>query len=400
MGPGGIGTTRGLPTAGLKSLLSYYGAEGPSRAKLASFIRDYLVFDGSAVPDELIDMRYAASLDPEVVANPPLRRPANLRTLWRMDLTRDARLKHLTNPTLILWGRDDKVNRPSGGPLLANLMPSAELVMTSHTGHWMQWERPDLFNRLVTEFLSPVPIWLCHEPFDSCVFGKVHLGYLVIETNRFSDWKRFGRDAIGMHLDDALPDVMRFRLDDNECRFLLQRGPAEDTTALGWEIDDHNTFEVIESRIKSHGVPISRGSEEGCRAPRSGAVRPIPRPQRTGTGDVRQRTHDLGSVAARRPWRIRHRCRRHGPRGHRYQEPAPDARLLQHRLRRTTDGLHRRDHQRGQIQDPLPAGQRTHHTVAIAAVKRLPLNPIRTRIQHCNIQVAELDDMLRSPTSG
>lgn len=155
MGPGGIGTTRGLPTAGLKSLLSYYGGDGPSRAKLASFIRDYLVFDGSAVPDELIDMRYAASLDPEVVANPPLRRPANLRTLWRMDLTRDARLKHLTNPTLILWGRDDKVNRPSGGPLLANLMPSAELVMTSHTGHWMQWERPDLFNRLVTEFLSP-----------------------------------------------------------------------------------------------------------------------------------------------------------------------------------------------------------------------------------------------------
>ena len=53
-------------------------------------------------------------------------------------------------------------------------------------------------------------------PFDSCVFGKVHLGYLVIETNRFSDWKRFGRDAIGMHLDDALPDVMRFRLDDDD----------------------------------------------------------------------------------------------------------------------------------------------------------------------------------------
>ena len=36
---------------------------------------------------------------------------------------------------------------------------------------------------------------------------------------------------------------MRFRLDDNECRFLLQRGPAEDTTALGWELDDHATFE-------------------------------------------------------------------------------------------------------------------------------------------------------------
>jgi 4,5:9,10-diseco-3-hydroxy-5,9,17-trioxoandrosta-1(10),2-diene-4-oate hydrolase len=157
MGPGGIGTTRGLPTAGLKSLLSFYGGDGPSRAKLETFIRTYLVYDGASVPGELIDVRYAASVDPEVVADPPLRRPSGagaLRTLWRMDLTRDSRLTRLQTPTLVLWGRDDKVNRPSGGPKLVNLMPNAELVMTSHTGHWMQWERADLFNELVTEFLS------------------------------------------------------------------------------------------------------------------------------------------------------------------------------------------------------------------------------------------------------
>ena len=157
MGPGGIGTTRCLPTNGLKSLLSYYGGDGPSRDKLATFIRTYLVYDGAAVPDALIDLRYQASIDPEVVANPPLRRPSGPmapRTLWRMDLTRDSRLKGLPTPTLVLWGRDDKVNRPAGGPMLLNMMPNAELVMTSHTGHWMQWERAELFNRLVTEFLS------------------------------------------------------------------------------------------------------------------------------------------------------------------------------------------------------------------------------------------------------
>ena len=154
MGPGGIGTTKGLPTPGLKSLLSYYGGDGPSRDKLETFIRTYLVYDGASVPDALIDLRYAASIDPKVVADPPLRRPSGLRTLWRMDLTRDSRLKGLRTPTLVLWGRDDKVNRPSGGPMLLNLMPNAELVMTSHTGHWMQWERAELFNELVTEFLS------------------------------------------------------------------------------------------------------------------------------------------------------------------------------------------------------------------------------------------------------
>jgi pimeloyl-ACP methyl ester carboxylesterase len=157
MGPGGIGTTRAAPTAGLKSLLSYYGGDGPSRDKLDTFIRTYLVYDDASVPDDLIDLRYAASIDPEVVANPPLRRPSGpmaLRTLWRMDLTRDRRLKHLPTPTLVLWGRDDKVNRPAGGPMLVNLMPNAELVMTSHTGHWMQWERAELFNRIVVEFLG------------------------------------------------------------------------------------------------------------------------------------------------------------------------------------------------------------------------------------------------------
>lgn len=157
MGPGGIGTTRGAPTAGLKSLLGYYGGEGPSREKLAEFIRTYLVYDGAAVPDELIDLRYQASIDPDVVADPPLRRPSGplaLRTLWRMDLTRDPRLKSLPTPTLVLWGRDDLVNRPSGGPLLLNTMPDVDLVMTSQTGHWLQWERADLFNRLSTEFLG------------------------------------------------------------------------------------------------------------------------------------------------------------------------------------------------------------------------------------------------------
>ena len=157
MGPGGIGTTRGLPTDGLNSLFGYYGGDGPSRAKLEAFIRTYLVYDGASVPDDLIDVRYQASIDPDVVANPPLRRPSGplaLRTLWRMDLTRDARLKTLSTPTLVLWGRDDKVNKPAGGPLLLNTMPNAELVMTSHTGHWMQWERAALFNELVLDFLG------------------------------------------------------------------------------------------------------------------------------------------------------------------------------------------------------------------------------------------------------
>ncbi|OLT34777.1 alpha/beta fold hydrolase [Rhodococcus sp. BGS-1C] len=157
MGPGGIGTTRGLPTPGLNSLLSYYTGDGPTRDKLEEFIRRYLVFDGAAVPNAVIDQRYEASIDPAVVADPPLRRPSGpgaLKALWRMDFTRDKRLAALTTPTLVVWGKADKVNKPSGGPMLAKTMPNCDLLQVANTGHWVQWERADFFNSITEIFLS------------------------------------------------------------------------------------------------------------------------------------------------------------------------------------------------------------------------------------------------------
>ena len=157
MGPGGIGTTRGAPTKGLNALLGYYTGSGPSRDKLEGFIRTYLVYDAEAVPESAIDERYQSSIDPEVVANPPLRRPSGLgalKTLWRMDFTRDPRLRALTNRTLVIWGQNDKVNRPAGGQLLVDALPNADLMMPARTGHWVQWERADLFNRVVADFLD------------------------------------------------------------------------------------------------------------------------------------------------------------------------------------------------------------------------------------------------------
>ncbi|MFF0729844.1 alpha/beta fold hydrolase [Streptomyces sp. NPDC004134] len=157
MGPGGIGTTRALPTPGLNSLLNYYTGDGPSRRKLETFIRNYLVFNAADVPDSAIDERYQASIDPEVIAAPPLQRPSGrgaLRTLWKMDFTRDARLSRLPVPTLVLWGAQDKVNRPSGAQMLADRMPNCDLYLVANTGHWVQFERAQLFNRLCAGFLA------------------------------------------------------------------------------------------------------------------------------------------------------------------------------------------------------------------------------------------------------
>lgn len=156
-GPGGIGTTRALPTKGLNALLDYYAGEGPSREKMSRFIREYLVADGAALPDEVIEGRYRDSLDPEVMANPPLRRPSGAkaaRTLWRMDLTRDRRLARCEVPTLVIWGSLDAVNRPSGAPRLARTMRRCDAYLAAGVGHWVQWEAAELFNRLALDFLA------------------------------------------------------------------------------------------------------------------------------------------------------------------------------------------------------------------------------------------------------
>ena len=155
MGPGGIGTTRALPTKGLNALLDYYRGEGPTRAKLRAFVQGYLVRDPNVVTEQMLEDRWAESTRPDVVANPPLTRPSGPgapKTLWAMDLTRDRRLAWLSTPTLVLWGTHDQVNRPSGARTLARLMENADALLVARAGHWVQFERAELFNRLVTDF--------------------------------------------------------------------------------------------------------------------------------------------------------------------------------------------------------------------------------------------------------
>ncbi|OTG79678.1 2-hydroxy-6-ketonona-2,4-dienedioic acid hydrolase [Acinetobacter sp. ANC 5054] len=154
MGPGGINTTRGLPTKGLNQLLNYYTGEGPTREKLRTFIREYLVYDGSQVSEDLIELRYQASIDPEVVASPPLQRPNSLKAAIRMDFSRDPRLKRCNIPTLVLWGSNDKVNKPSGGETLRQTMKHCDLYYFAQTGHWVQWERAEQFNAVTASFLA------------------------------------------------------------------------------------------------------------------------------------------------------------------------------------------------------------------------------------------------------
>ncbi|WP_210409909.1 alpha/beta fold hydrolase [Leptospira wolffii] len=154
MGPGGVDTTRSLPTPGLNRLFNYYSGKGPTLDKITEFIREYLVYEGFRVPASLIEERYKSSIDPEVVKAPPLRRPKGIPNFKNFDFTRDPRLSDCEIPTLVLWGTEDKVNRPSGGPSLQRRMRNCDLYLFSRTGHWVQWERAEEFNSITKSFIS------------------------------------------------------------------------------------------------------------------------------------------------------------------------------------------------------------------------------------------------------
>ncbi len=229
----------------------------------------------------------------------------------------------------------------------------------------------------------------------SSVFGNVALGYVVIESNRFTDWRRFGEDAVGMHCDELDSDTIRFRLDDHQCRFLLRRGPAEDVTAIGWRLDDHRTLDEVIARVTAYGLPVVEGSSQEA------ALRGVQRLLRfPGPKGLAQEVFTTASTSPAPP-RIRHRgfVTGAGGIGHvaitstkpdalqAYFGMAFDARLTDF-IDETISGM--------KMKIRFLRVNERHHSVAIANVRRLPIDPIRTRVQHLNVQVSELDDMVDS----
>ncbi|EGD53695.1 VOC family protein [Gordonia neofelifaecis] len=233
-------------------------------------------------------------------------------------------------------------------------------------------------------------------PSAPSVFGNVHLGYIVIESQKFAEWRRFGKDAIGMHLDEVSPDVIRFRLDDHQARFIIVRGPAEDVVALGWELDDHESFDEIVGRVVNRGVPTVDGTDDDAAVrgverlirfpgPNGLAQEIFTRAMRTDQplamttrGGFVTGASGMGHVAITS-------TKPHQMRG--YYNTVFDARLTDY-IDETINGA--------RLKIRFLRVNERHHSIAIANVRGLPVNPIRTRVQHLNIEVATLDDMTQA----
>ncbi|MDX2277325.1 MAG: alpha/beta fold hydrolase [Hyphomonadaceae bacterium] len=149
LGPPGWLTLSTTPTEGVHHLLNYYAGEGPTREKLRAFL-NCMVADKTLLTDDLIEQRFAASTNPEVIATAPLvNNPQGLgEALWREDISAIAQ------PVLLVWGRDDRVVPVDGAFGLLKHFTNARLHVFAPCGHWVQWERAPEFNQLVRAFLE------------------------------------------------------------------------------------------------------------------------------------------------------------------------------------------------------------------------------------------------------
>jgi 4,5:9,10-diseco-3-hydroxy-5,9,17-trioxoandrosta-1(10),2-diene-4-oate hydrolase len=155
MGPGGLSlhVFAAEPTEGIKRLGDFSAPPGPSREKMAEFLR-MLVFDQRLVTDELIDERYATAAEPAALAafaslGASFYDPAFFEDgmLWR-------EAHRLRNRVLLIWGREDRVNPLDGALVALKLIRRAQLHVFGGCGHWAQLEKFEEFNRLAISFLE------------------------------------------------------------------------------------------------------------------------------------------------------------------------------------------------------------------------------------------------------
>jgi 2-hydroxy-6-oxo-octa-2,4-dienoate hydrolase len=112
-------------------------------------------YDPTIVTDEMVQERYETSLIPgaQEGLRKLLAQPNDSGDTQLSGIPEDA-VAQLTQPTLVLHGREDRVVPPELGLRLANAIPNADLHLFGQCGHWVQAERFDSFVNLTQRHLT------------------------------------------------------------------------------------------------------------------------------------------------------------------------------------------------------------------------------------------------------
>ena len=231
---------------------------------------------------------------------------------------------------------------------------------------------------------------------NDSLFGRMRLGYVLIESRRLEAWQRFATEGLGLHMEAASDGALVVRIDDRQRRIVVRPGPAEDVVATGWQMDDDEVLGLALARLRAMGLRLERllnveatlrGIEEGwrCRGPKGtfielfteACARRTDTPLHMRASGFVTGASGLGHMAitSREPEAME-----------RFWVEAFDARLsdrIEDRLSGVTmDFAFLRLNER-------------HHSIAIASTRGLRLDPLRTSIHHLNLQAASFDDVVQ-----
>jgi 2-hydroxymuconate-semialdehyde hydrolase len=146
---GSMGVTMALPQ-GLDAVWGYTPGAEQMRRVIGLFAHNR-----DLITDELVELRYRASLDPPVRDSWAAMFPEP-RQRWVDDLALSgAELAAIGAPVLLVHGRDDRVVPwRSSSAQLVDLLPDARLHVLSRCGHWTMIERTADFLAVVQPFLA------------------------------------------------------------------------------------------------------------------------------------------------------------------------------------------------------------------------------------------------------
>ena len=138
---GGLPLFTPMPSEGQQVIRAYPRGEGPTREKMRAYL-EMMMYDPSLITDELVEERYQASLTGSPAEGASAKEP-----LWQ-------RLHAIAAPTLVVWGRDNRVQGYDNALFMLQRIPDVELHVFGRTGLWVPFERARRFEALVTDFLT------------------------------------------------------------------------------------------------------------------------------------------------------------------------------------------------------------------------------------------------------
>ena len=114
---------------------------------------EWLMYDKSQVTDELIETRYKIYTQPsyqKAVYNIVCLQDLEVRVKYSWD---PSWCNKINVPTLLAWTDHDPTSTVAEAKPIQDMIPNSELVVIKGAGHWPQWEKPEEFNSIVTNFL-------------------------------------------------------------------------------------------------------------------------------------------------------------------------------------------------------------------------------------------------------